>query len=137
VNFVSLDHASRAFNVKTDDEHFERNMPKLPWYPNAAVTAFVRDETPGGSVVAAPSGSNGLYLNRTLLQDRFQSEADVADPAQFVADLRADGVTHVYINDFVVGQREHEQAWLARPDFQALYLTEMVCEAGQCVYELK
>jgi len=137
VNFVSLDHASRAFNVKTDDEHFQRNMPKLPWYPNAAVTAFVRDETPAGSVVASPSGSNGLYLERTLLQDRFQSEADVADPRQFVADLRADGVTHVYVNDFVIGQRGHEQAWLARHDFQALYLAKLVCEAGQCVYELK
>ncbi len=137
VNFVSLDHATRAFNVKTDDEFFRRNLPELPWYPNATVTAFARDETPVTAVLAAPSGSNGLYMERTLLQNRFQSEADVADADEFVAGLRADGVTHVYVNDFVVGQRGHEQAWLARLDFQARYLTELACDAGQCLYELK
>jgi hypothetical protein len=137
VNFVSLDHAARAFNVSTDDQHFQRNMPELPWYPNATVTAFVRDKTPAEAILAAPSGSNGLYLNRTLYQDRFQTEADFPNPQVFVTRLKADGVTHVYINDFVIGQRGHEQAWLARPDFQTQYLDELVCDAGQCVYELK
>ena len=137
VNFVSLETVPRAFNAKTDDEFFQRNLPKLPWYPNGPVTAYVRDRTPETAVLASPAGSNGLYLERALYSGWPQTEADVADPDDFAALLSASGITHVYINDFVVGQRGAERAWLARPDFQEKYLIELMCDSGQCVYELK
>ena len=137
VNFVSLDTVTRALNIKTDDEFFERNLPKFERYPNAAVVRFFRDESPRSTVVASPANSNGLYLDRPLHPEWSQTERRAPDPVEFAATLRDSGITHVYVNDFVVGERNLQAAWLARPDFQARFLTKLFCQEGQCVYELK
>lgn len=137
VNFVSLDTAGRAFNIKSDEEFFEANLPEFERYPNAAVVRFFQEEAPESAVVASPGASNGLYLDRPLYSRWTHTETRVADPARFAEMLRSAGVTHVYVNDFWVDERSQQEAWLVRPDFQGRYLTRLLCSEGQCVYKLK
>lgn len=137
INFVSLDTVARAVNINDNNEYFERNLPKFDRYPNAAVTKFFREDTLNHAVVGSPSHSNGLYIDRPLHDDWTQTEVEVGDPESFATMLRDAGITHVYVNDFLVQEEGQEEAWLARRDFQNQFLNRLFCHEGQCIYKVR
>ena len=77
------------------------------------------------------------YLEQSFYSNWTQIQPDVSDSANFAAQLRAAGITHVVTNDYVINVRSLHDAWLARPEFQVACLRELVCAEGRCFYALK
>ena len=134
-NFVSIKTVQRSLNIIDDREYFTRNLENFNRYPSWEIIRASNDLISEQAVIASPGASNGFYLNRPLLSFA-QTKKEFGIPAMFVELLIQNGVTHVYINEFVVNERRHELAWLVNEDFQNEYMQEIICSRGQCLYEL-
>jgi len=136
INFVSIETVQRSLNIIDDREYFTRNLGNFSRYPSWEIIRASNDLTNEESVIASPGASNGFYLNRPLLSFA-QTPHDLSNANDFVALLQQNGVTHVYINDFVVNERGHEFAWLTSKGFQNEFLLKLICSNDQCLYELR
>ncbi|MBM3948376.1 MAG: phospholipid carrier-dependent glycosyltransferase [SAR202 cluster bacterium] len=136
INFVSIQRAPYILGMQTKDEYLAENLLEQGWYPNHTVTSYALG-LPQDARIAGLSVGSGFYLERPLYTGWAQTPAEVPDAAAFYGLLRSSGITHVFINDFVVRQRHYEQAWLAQPPFQAEYLEQLVCDNGQCLYAVR
>lgn len=136
-NFVSLQRLSYVFGRQGLDGYLAVNLPKAHWYPNYPVTAYARDRLPPDARIAALATGNAYYLERPVYPNWTQTPAQIPQPDEFVSRLKAARITHVFVNDFVVGMRGLEDAWFAQSEFQARYLTRLICAEGQCLYALR
>ena len=135
-NFVSIETVQRSLNIIDDREYFTRNLGNFSRYPSWEIIRVSNDLTSEEAVIASPGASNGFYLNRPLLSFT-QTAKEFSDPSEFAEILKQNDVTHVYINEFVINERGHRDAWLARYDFQKQFLLELQCSENQCLYELR
>ncbi|MDA2932733.1 hypothetical protein MYX82_00155 [Acidobacteria bacterium AH-259-D05] len=133
INFVSLQRLPYVLGLQNLDGYLTANAPKLSWYPSYAIVAYTREHLPAEARIAALSGGNGYYLERPFYPN-WTTPAQVPDPDEFADQLKAAGITHVFTNDYVVNVRGLQDAWLARPEFVADYLQELICAEGQCLY---
>jgi 4-amino-4-deoxy-L-arabinose transferase-like glycosyltransferase len=136
INLVSTQRVPYTIGLQTKDEYLERNLPKHEWYPNYSVTSYIRG-LPEDVKIASLSLGNGFYSEKPLYSSWTQTPREVSDPTAFYAEIKAAGITHVFVNDFVVEQRHYQQAWLAESSFQAEYLERLVCDGGQCIYAVR
>ena len=134
VNLVSLQRLPYVLGLQNLDGYLAANLPKSHWYPNHAIVAYSRDHLPPEARIAALSSGNGYYLERPFYTNWSQAPAEIPNPDEFATQLQAAGITHVFTNDFVINVRGLQDAWLARPEFQARYLTRLICADGQCLY---
>ena len=135
-NFVSIETVQRSLNIIDDREYFTRNLGNFMRYPSWEIIRVSNDLTSEEAVIASPGASNGFYLNRPLLSFT-QTTEEYGSPSEFVEILKQNDVTHVYINEFVINERGHELAWLVNEGFQDEYMLEIICNRGQCLYELR
>jgi len=135
-NFVTINTISRSLNISDDQAYFASNLTKFDRYPNAEIISASVNLTDKTSEIASPGGSNGFYLERPL-HSFTQTEDDIGEVRGFINLLKQKEITHVYINDFVVSERGHNESWLVREDFQEQFLLELICSGNQCLYELR
>ena len=134
INLVSLQRLPYVLGLQDLNGYLAANLPKCPWYPNYAVIAYTRDHLPTDSRIAALSSGNSYYLERPFYTNWTQTPAEISNPDEFANQLRAAGITHVFTNDYVINIRGLQDAWLLQPEFQARYLTELICADDQCLY---
>ncbi|MBI4538179.1 MAG: glycosyltransferase family 39 protein [Gemmatimonadetes bacterium] len=142
INFVAFERMPYVLGRQDLDGYLAANLPKSPWHPNYAIVAYVREHVPASARIAALAGGNSLYVERPFYsyflttRGRRQTE-DFPDPEQFVAQMRAAGITHAFTDDFTIRVRKIEGAWFAQAEFQKKHLRELICAGGQCLYALQ
>ncbi len=136
VNLVSSQRVPYVLGMQDLDGYLATNLPKWRMYPNHTMVAYSRDHLPANARIAGASTSNSYYLERPLYTNWTLTPREVPDPEDFAERMRSSGITHVFINDFVVERRGYQDAWLLQPSFQSTYLTGLVCAGEQCLYSL-
>ena len=145
VNFISMDRFGYIVGKHNLDEYLKVNLIKAHWYPNYKMTVKIRDELPDDVKIAALSTGNSYYVKRPfycpgpamLAPAWTQGSAEFPNPRNFYNELINFGITHVFINDYVVDQWNLENAWLNQPEFKGKYLEELISINGQHLYEIK
>ena len=66
-----------------------------------------------------------------------QGISEYPDPQDYYNKLINFGITHVFINDYVVEQWRLEKAWLNQPEFQKNYLELVLDSGGQLLFKIK
>ena len=144
VNFISMDRFGYIVGKHNLDEYLKVNLIKAHWYPNYKMTVKIRDELLNDVKIAALSTGNSYYLDKpfygarpTLAPAWTQGKSEYPDARHFYNELINFGITHVFINDYVVDQWNLEDAWLNQPEFKGKYLEELISINGQHLYEIK
>ena len=141
VNFVSID---RFDYLKENDLdlYLEKNIDKFGWYPNYKMTKTVRDSLPNNIKIAALSTGNSYYLGKKFFSASpftisfTQNEEDIGIK-NFYSHLKNFGITHVFLNKYVIKSWNLDQCWLNREDFIEKYLDKICHYENQILYELK
>ena len=138
INHISLERVQYVVGIHNTQEYLDANLPKLEWYPNGSIVSYSRRILPADARIAALSTANSFYLDRPFYPDYTSPNPDRPnDASAFRAKLEADGITHVFTNEYAIGQRGLQSAWFAQPGFRDKFLTELVCHEGQCLYALR
>ena len=138
INHISLERVQYVVGIHDTQEYLDANLPQLEWYPNGSIVSYSRRILPADARIAALSTANSFYLDRPFYPDYTSPNPDRPDDASAFRDkLEADGITHVFTNEYAVVQRGLQSAWFAQPGFRDEFLTELVCDDGQCLYALR
>ena len=97
--------------------------------------------------IAALSTGNGFYLNKAFYGARSTVKPvslsrwtsgikEYKNPNDFYQELKNFGMTHVFINDFVVKNWKLEKAWLNQSAFKDKYLNKIIEVNGQHLYQI-
>ena len=126
-----------------DSFKYSANLDKTDWYPNYEMTNFIRDELPDNIKIAALSTGNSYYLNKqfygarsTLGLNYIEKNNDMTSD-QFYKKMKVSGITHVFLNEYVIKIWNLKDSWLNREDFKDQYLNELLYHKGQTLFELK
>ena len=136
INLISIQRIPYVLGFHDRDHYLAVNLPKTKWYPNYPILRYVRDHLPPDARIAALSTGNSYYVERPFYAGWSQSPADDPNAEGLLQALKAQDITHVFVNDYVVERRNYRDAWLLQPEFQAQYLTKLICAEGQCLYAI-
>ena len=145
VNFISTNRFGYILGQHNLDEYLKENLTKWNWYPNYNMTIKIRDELPDNIKIAALSTGNSYYVGKPfycpgpvmLAAAWVQGNSEYPDPQDYYNKLINFGITHVFINDYVVEQWRLEKAWLNQPEFQKNYLELVLDSGGQLLFKIK
>jgi len=145
VNFISTNRFGYILGQHNLDEYLKENLTKRNWYPNYDMTIKIRDKLPSNVKIAALSTGNSYYLDKpfygakpTLLAPAWtQDSLEYPDPQDFYNELIDSGITHVFINDYVVKNWGLEKALLNQHIFKDKYLKKIIAVDGQHLYVIK
>ena len=135
VNLVALQRLPYVLGLQDEDSYLEANLPKSRWIPNHAIVTYAREHLPAEAHIASlPVGGHSYYMERPVYAVWNQTPEDVPSLSHFASQLRKAGITHVFLNDYVINAHKMHEAWLAQSEFQTYYLYELTCSEGQCLY---
>ena len=134
VNLMSTQRLPYVVGLQDEAAYLDANLPKRTWLPNYAMVAYARDHLSAKARIAALSTRNGYYLDRPFYVGWEDTTTRMPDDDRFADQLRQEGITHVFVNDFVVGALFLGDAWLNQPEFQREHLRRLICADGQCLY---
>ena len=143
VNFYSVDRFNYLLN-RDLDQFLEKNLDKWKWYPNFTITKTVKNELSNDVKIAALSTGNSYYLERifygarrTLLGPSFiESKNDVTKGA-FLKKLKNHGITHIFLNDYVIEKWNLQDCWLNDNGFKKETMSIIIANEGQSLYQLR
>jgi hypothetical protein len=136
INLISLQRIPYVLGVHDRDRYLAVNLPKIRWYPNYSILRYIWDRLPPDARIAALSSGNSYYVERPFYAGWRHSPADDPGAQGLLQALKAQNITHVFVNDYVVEKRNYRDAWLFQSEFRTRYLTELICADGQCLYAI-
>ncbi len=140
-NFFSIKRVEYIFNNDLDN-YLENNLDKFEWYPNFSMTKFINNSLPKDCKIAALSTGNSYYINRKFysvskkLGPSFNESIQDIDFIKFYEKLKEFGITHIFLNHFVINQYQLHLCILNSHDFQNKYLKKIMSSGGQIIYEV-
>ena len=142
VNFISLNKLD--FIVNQDiDAYLSKNLDKHNWYPNYRLTKFINENVPRECKIAALSTGNSYYLDRkfysiraTILGESFTESKENISSVNFYKKLKKFGITHIFLNDFVIEKYKLQSSFLNSRIFQKKYMKKIMVNSGQTIFEL-
>ena len=137
INLVSFQRMQYVLGLQDRDRYLEVNLPKVERYPNYAILRYVRDHVDKKARIVGLSTRNSFYLERPLYTVGKSSFEDVPDVPSLVRRLEEEEYTHMFVNDFIVEERDLADSVLLGPEFSSSHLKELICADGQCLYALE
>ena len=142
VNIFSINKYS--YLMKRDLNQFlEQNLDKWKWYPNFAVTNYVKNELPKDIKIAALSTGNSYYLERkfygarkTLIGPSFIDLKNDVTISNFLKKLKKYQITHVFLNEHVIEKWNLQDCWLNDRTFKEKNMTMIITKDGQSLYKI-
>ena len=137
INLVSFQRIPYVVGLQDRDRYLEVNLPKVERYPNYAILRYVWDNVAKDARIVGLSTRSSFYLERALYTRGKTSFDDVPDLPALLRRLEEERFTHVFVNDFIVEERDLPGLILLSSDFRGTHLRELICAEGQCLYALE
>lgn len=143
VNLISINRIIYMENMKLDS-YLEKNLKKFNWYPSFQMTKMIRDELSENVKIAALASGNDYYLNKkfydaqnNLLGPMFLETKKEMTSQKFYQKMKNFGITHAFLNKYVINKWGLEECWLNDESFRDKYFTELKEDNNQYLYKLK
>ena len=137
INLISFERVPYVVGLQDRDRYLEVNLPKVQRYPNYAILRYVWDNVAKDARFVALSTRNSFYLERALYARGKTSFDDVQDLPALLRRLEHERFTHLFVNNFIVEERDLADSVLLSPVFRDSHLSELICAEGQCLYALE